>query len=100
MHQRAFTLAPTRVQRLLQRIEHEVGLHGAADSPADDAPRVDINDEGHVYEALPGRDVGEVRHPQLVGSISLELAVHTVQRACRLGIRHGGTHLFAAACAL
>ena len=46
------------IQRLLQRIEHKVGLHGVADPPAHDAAREDINDEGHVQPALPGRDNG------------------------------------------
>src|SRR5947209_13392449 len=68
MHQLAITLGTPRVQRLLQRVEHEVGLHGIADPPADDAPREDVDDEGHVHEALPGRDVGVSRprefHPQ------------------------------------
>lgn len=95
MHQHPFTLAATCVQGLLQRVEHEVGLHRAADPPADDAPREDIDDEGHVYEALPGRDVGEVRHPQLVGPISLEMEVHTVQRTRRLGVRYCRAHLLA-----
>ena len=92
------TSSPPRVQRLLQRVEHKVSLHRTADPPADDAPCEDIDDEGHVHETLPGRDVGEVRHPQLVRTLRLELPVHPVQRACRLGIGHGGAHLLASAC--
>ncbi len=97
MHQFPITFAPARVQRLLQRVEHEVGLHRTADPPADDAPREDIDDEGHVHEALPGRDVGEVRHPKLVRPVSLEVPVHPIERACRLGVRHCGAHRLAAA---
>ncbi len=48
----------TGVQGLLQGIEHEVGLHVGTDSPADDAPRKDVNHKGHVQLALPGRDIG------------------------------------------
>jgi transposase len=58
VHQCPVTLTPTRVQRLLQRVEHEVGVHGRADAPADDVSREDIDDEVHVDKALPGRDVG------------------------------------------
>ena len=97
VHQGAVTLAPTRVQRLLQGIEDEVGLHRTADPPTDDAPREDIDHEGHVHEALPGRDVGEVRHPQLVRPIGLELPVHPIQRARRLGGGHRGAHRLAPA---
>jgi hypothetical protein len=50
MHQFAFALGTPRVQRLLQRVEHEVGLHGSTDPPADDTPREDVDDEGHVVE--------------------------------------------------
>jgi hypothetical protein len=39
MDKRAATLGLARVQRLLQRVEHELGMHGGADAPADDAPR-------------------------------------------------------------
>ncbi len=52
------------VQRLLQGIEDEAGMGRARYPPADDAPGEGVDDEGDVDEALPGRDVGEVRHPQ------------------------------------
>src|SRR5438874_5566337 len=58
--------APNRqslMQSLLQRVEHEVGVSRAGDTPADDAPREGVDDEGDVDEAGPGRDVGEVGHP-------------------------------------
>lgn len=81
----------TVVQRLLQRIEHEVGSHGAADPPADNAPGKQVNHEGHVEPTLPGRNVSKVRHPQLVRPIGFELPIHTVKRTgCRL-IRYGGS---------
>ena len=57
---------PALVQRLLQGIEHEVGAGRARHPPADDPAGEDIDHEGHVDEARPGRDVGEVRDPQHV----------------------------------
>jgi len=84
-----------RVQRLLQRVEHEVGVHRGADPPADDVAGEHVDDEGDVDEVLPGRDLGEVRHPQPVRPIHLELPVHPVQRARRLGIGHGSAHRLA-----
>jgi len=53
------------VERLLQGIQHKVRLHVAANSPANDEPREHINDKGHISKALPGRDKGEVSHPEL-----------------------------------
>lgn len=48
-----------RVQRLLQRVEHEVSPRRRRSAPPDDPAREDINDEGHVDEALPSGDVGK-----------------------------------------
>ena len=45
------------VQGLLQGVEDEVGVHGAAHTPADDALGEDFDDESHVQPALPGRQV-------------------------------------------
>jgi hypothetical protein len=96
MYPLAFALGTPCKQRLLQRVEHEVGLHRTAHPPGDDAPREDINDEGDVYEALPGRDVGEVGHPQLVRPLGLEVPFDAVQRARRLHVRHRRAHALAA----
>ena len=85
-----------RVQRLFQRIEHEIGLHRAAHPPANDAPGKDINDEGDVNETLPCRDVCEIADPQLVRPLRLELAIDPVERAWRLRIRNRRAHDFAA----
>src|SRR4051794_6185287 len=46
------------VQRLLQSIEDKVGMRRPRNAPADDAAGENIDDEGHVHEALPGRDIG------------------------------------------
>jgi hypothetical protein len=44
-----------RVQRLLERFEHEVGLHGVADAPAHDAPGEHIDDGGAAASPATGR---------------------------------------------
>ena len=61
MNQCAIALGTAGVQRLLERIEHEVGAHGAGDAPADDAAGIDVDDEGDIDEALPGGDIGVSR---------------------------------------
>src|SRR3954452_11611605 len=55
---------PALVQSLLQRVQHEAGVSGAGDTPADDTPRKDVDDEGDIDETGPGRDVGKIGHPQ------------------------------------
>ncbi len=63
MDQLAITTSSTRVQRLLQRVQHEVGLYRTADPPADYVARENVDDEGHVGEPPPGRDIGADEAP-------------------------------------
>jgi len=94
--QRAIVLRPSGIQRLLQCIEHEVRGHGRAHAPTHDAPSVDVDDEGHVQPALPGRDVSEVRDPELVGAICAELPVDAIERATSRIVREGRAYALAA----
>lgn len=83
MGQPAAMKGPSVVQSLLQRIEHEVGVCRASDSPADDAAGLGIDPEGHVDEACTGRLIGEVGPPQRVRMLRLELPGE-VRARCRL----------------
>lgn len=78
------------VKSLLERIEDEIGLHGATDAPAHDAPGEHVDDEGDIQPHLPSRNVGEVRHPQFIGAVSLEHPIDLVQWAGRAGVRARG----------
>jgi hypothetical protein len=68
------------VQSLLQSIQHQVGLHGSADTPAHDAAGEHVNDESDVHEAHPGGDVREIGNPQLVRPGGHELPMDAIQR--------------------
>jgi hypothetical protein len=70
-------------ERHAQRIEDEVGAHVARELPADDPAGVDVDDEGEEHEAFPAAQVGEVRHPQLIGSARGEVAIDAVRAAQR-----------------
>ena len=48
----------TRVQGLLERIEHEAGMGRARHPPADDVPRKGVDHERDIDKAGPGRDGG------------------------------------------
>ncbi len=93
--QRTFALGLPVIQGLLRCVQHEVRAHGSAYAPAHDAPGVHVDHEGHVQPALPSRNVGEVRDPQLVRLIGLEHTVDPIRRAGRLGIGQIGAKDFA-----
>jgi len=59
-------------------------MHRAGDAPADDAARKHIDDESHVYEPRPGRDVGEIGDPELIRPSGGELALDQIRRIIRL----------------
>ena len=66
---------------LLQGVQDEAGMGGPRRTPSDDAAGIGIDDEGHVNEAGPCGDIGEVRKPEPIRCWSMELAVHLVERA-------------------
>lgn len=74
MSQRTVTVKLAGVQRLLQRIEHEVFRHGLAYAPVNDESRVDFDDKDHVRPALLNRGIGEDRDPDLVRLIRPDLS--------------------------
>ena len=66
--------------RLLQRVEGEVGAQRAGGLPADDHPRVDVGDERDVDEPRPGADVGQVGDPEPVRGAGDEAAIDEIPR--------------------
>ena len=92
MDQAAVALGLACVQRLLERIEHEVRSHRTAHLPAHDAPRKHVDHEGYIQPALPRRDIREVRDPELVWSLGSELPIDLVQRARRLAVADRRSH--------
>ena len=65
--------------RVLEGVEHQVGGHLCRCPPPDNAAGEDVEDERDVDRAGPGRDVGEVSDPQLVGTRGPELPVDQVE---------------------
>ena len=81
-------------------LEHEVRTHRITHLPADDSTRKDVDHEGDVQPSLPGRDVGEIGNPELIGTFGTELPIDPVQRAWRILIADRGSHDLAAPHAL
>ena len=80
-------------QRHPQGVEDEVGAHVRRELPADDPPRVDVDDEAEEHHPLVAAHVREVRDPQRVGPVGAEVAVDEIRaaRRRRIGVvvRHG-----------
>ena len=51
------------IQGLLEGVEREIGAQRACDTPANDHPGEDVDDERDVDEAGPRRHVGEIGDP-------------------------------------
>ena len=81
---RRSTLGECRVQCC----QHDLGAQMRLDAPADDLARPHVEHDRQVQETGPGRDVGDVGDPELIGSVGFELALHQIV-ADRLGI---GSH--------
>jgi hypothetical protein len=62
----------------LQRVQGEIGAQVGGGLPAHDHAAVDVDDEGDVDEPRPGPHVGEVGHPQGVGTGGGEVALDQV----------------------
>ena len=53
----------------LQCSHGDAGVHRSTDRVTDDLARPGVEDGGEIDEAAGDRDIGQVRHPQLVGAI-------------------------------
>src|SRR5215216_4362666 len=79
----------------VHRIQHKLRLEIVRHRPADDLPRVGVQDEREVEPTLPGSDIGYVRNPQTIWSFGGEVALHQVRsRGSTLGpCAEGGASL-------
>ena len=57
-----------------------------------DASRKNVNHESCIRPLPLGRYIGEVRYPQLVGAVDMELPLHAIHRADGLNSRHRCPH--------
>ena len=64
----------------LQRSGRQVALHTIADGPANDAPGMQIKDDGEVKPALLGPDIADVTGPFLVRVLCGEVPIQQVRR--------------------
>jgi hypothetical protein len=60
VHEPAAMDGPPIMERLFQCVQHEARMRRPAHPPANDPAGIGVDDESHVNETGPGRDVGEV----------------------------------------
>ena len=92
VNQAAIALGLTLCERLFQRIQNELGVHVAAHASSHDPPGKNIHYESHIQPALPSRNVGEIREPQLIGPFSPKLPIHAIQWANSRTVGDRGAH--------
>jgi hypothetical protein len=78
---------------VFEGVEHEICGHPSRGPPADDAPAEDVEDERDIDRAGPGRDVGEVGNPELVGAAGHELAIDQVRGPLGVLVGNRGAYL-------
>ena len=59
----------------IQRPDRQVALHAVADSPTNDAPGIQIEDDGQIQPPFTGPDVANVAGPFLVRTIRREILI-------------------------
>ena len=71
---------PPRRQRHVQSIEHQLAGKCRRHRPADNAAAERIEHDGEIEKACPGRNVGDVGHPQPIRRFRREVALDQVGR--------------------
>lgn len=64
---------------MLSVFQDKIRAHRTGQIPAhDDAPGQDVDDKGRVDNALPGRDISQVQHPQCIRPLRLEVPIDEI----------------------
>ncbi len=69
-----------------ERGEHEARLRRARGASADDPPSIGVDDKGDIDEASPCRHIGEIRQPQRIQPLRMELPVDLVLQGAFLSL--------------
>src|SRR3989442_13326137 len=74
----------------VQRLERDGLLGARGGSPPHNPPREGIEEDCEEEPALAGPDLGDVREPEVVGGLSVEVARDAVRRGGQIGRAAGG----------
>ena len=69
---------PSATNSFRNSLKNQIPADGRFGRPSDDLAREKVHDHSQIQLALPGSDIGDVRHPDLVGVQYRELALQQV----------------------
>jgi hypothetical protein len=84
-------LRPALSQSHVQGLQDQLGAQMRGHRPAHHPTAPGVHHHGQVQEARPGRDVGDVGHPEPIATLGREVPVHQVRgrTALRIPLRGG-----------
>jgi hypothetical protein len=88
---------PPLRQRHVQCFEHQLGAQVSLHRPAHDSAAEGVQHYREIQETSPGRDIGNVSHPQPIRSWRHEVALDQVRRRTRIAVTHRGGYPLAPA---
>jgi len=77
-------------QRHVESLEHQLGAQIRLHRPAHDASTEGVEYYRQIEKAGPGRDVGDIGHPEPIGRGRAEVARDQIRRGPRGALAHGG----------
>src|SRR5882724_7086547 len=83
---------PSAFDRHLERRDRQAGIDRAADGVADNHPGPGVKDHGDIDEAACDRDVSDVGHPKLVGTVQRRHVASQVREDRAVMVTVGGGH--------
>jgi len=81
---------PPLRQRHVQCFEHQLGAQMSLHRPAHDPAAEGVQHYREIQEASPGRNVGDVSHPQPIRSGCDEVTLDQIGRRPRIAVTHRG----------
>jgi len=80
--------------RHLQSHAHQLGRHAGRHRPADDLTRIQVQYGGQIQPAAPRADIGDIRHPSLIGRRRRKSAIQYVVEYRQVVLAVGGVNEF------
>jgi hypothetical protein len=81
---------PTLLQGHVQSLQNQLGAQMGRHRPADDPAAPGIHHHRQVQESCPGRDVGDVGHPEPIPARGGEVPLHQIRGGTHLLVPHRG----------
>ncbi len=89
------TTRPALLQRHVQCCDHQLSSHLVADGPTHNVPTPDIQHDGQIDEACPGRHIRHVGNPELIRTVGDKRPLDQIRRLSLLFITSGRYHITA-----